>query len=126
MPGRGCSFLNQLALQFLPNFLAKSIGYKFLWTSDCVCVQSKLNKLGHEAFPDIKIIDDTLLGGGGGHIKEKVDQNHDTKLRQLLDMCQQQNMNSHEVNIRRTEVPCLGQLLIVEGFCPEKCPEKGV
>ncbi|KYO20656.1 hypothetical protein Y1Q_0012546 [Alligator mississippiensis] len=85
--------------------------------------QWKLNQ-ELEGFPSIKIVADDILVIGKGDDKEKVIHDHDAKLQQLLNRCQERNikLNSDKIQLRRMEVPYFGHLLSSEGLRPD--PEK--
>ncbi|KYO21202.1 hypothetical protein Y1Q_0001473 [Alligator mississippiensis] len=79
--------------------------------------QQKLNQ-ELEGLPGIKIVADDILIIGEED-KEEAIHDHDAKLQQLLNRCQERNikLNADKIQLRRTEVPYIGHLLVSHSGC---------
>lgn len=85
--------------------------------------QRKLNQ-ALEGSQGIYVIADNILITGEGATLEKANQDHDDKLRAVLNRCREKNikLNAEKFQLRRSEVPYIGHLLTAEGLSvnPEK------
>ncbi|CAC5423217.1 unnamed protein product [Mytilus coruscus] len=77
-----------------------------------------------EGLPGIKTVADNILIYGEGDTIEAASQDHDSKLKALLDRCRERNVkiNKDKFMLRVTEMPYIGHLLTADGVKPD--PEK--
>ncbi len=79
--------------------------------------QRKLNQ-ALEGLQGIYVIADDILITGEVETLEKANQDHDDKLRALLNRCRENNikLNAEKLQLRRSEVPYIGHLLTADGL----------
>lgn len=79
--------------------------------------QRKLNQ-AMEGLPGIKIIADDILIVAEGENDKEATQDHDMKLRGLLERCRELNvkLNPDKLQLRLKEVPYIGHILSSEGL----------
>uniref|UniRef100_A0AAY4BGI3 ribonuclease H n=1 Tax=Denticeps clupeoides TaxID=299321 RepID=A0AAY4BGI3_9TELE len=77
-----------------------------------------------EGLQGIYVIADDILITGEGETWEKANQDHDNKLRALLNRCREKSikLNVKKFQLRRSEVPYIGHLITADGLRVE--PEK--
>ncbi|KAL1252058.1 hypothetical protein QQF64_019854 [Cirrhinus molitorella] len=77
-----------------------------------------------EGLQGIYVIADDILITGEGETLERANQDHDDKLRALLNRCKVKNikLNAEKFQLRRSEVPYIGHLLTTDGLRVD--PEK--
>ncbi|XP_028839495.1 uncharacterized protein K02A2.6-like isoform X3 [Denticeps clupeoides] len=77
-----------------------------------------------EGLQGIYVIADDILITGEGETWEKANQDHDDKLRALLNRCREKSikLNVEKFQLRRSEVPYIGHLLTADGLRVD--PEK--
>ncbi|XP_052396170.1 uncharacterized protein K02A2.6-like [Carassius gibelio] len=85
--------------------------------------QRKLNQ-ALEGLRGIYVIADDILITGEGETLEQANQDHDNKLRRLLNRCREKNikLNAEKFQLRKSEVPYIGHLLTADGLRVD--PEK--
>ncbi|KAI2646569.1 Retrovirus-related Pol polyprotein from transposon opus [Labeo rohita] len=100
------------------------VQYEIMAVDSIVTEETRCFREALEGLQGIYVIADDILITGEGETLEKANQDHDDKLRALLNRCREKNikLNAEKFQLRRSEVSYIGHLLTADGLRVD--PEK--